>query len=243
MKFYDQRHINKIQIPIVRICNRKCPHCCARDQLTWYNRKLNKNNEVSIEELRDAANKIGQIEQIEITGGEPTLHSQFEEISVNLMSIFNCEDTMLVSNGYLFGRDPSQLHLLLNYKRIWITHYTENFVGRYGKSGAPNTETVNLIKRYLERVHHPYVNIITMDDHIPFGEAPYGGNPCDHYYSNMISYYEGKLFGCCVSWSLPHQGTGVPLTSNWRNELHKIELPCEQCFLSKETAPVTISPR
>lgn len=183
-------------------------------------------------ELREVGRLIGPIEQIEITGGEPTLHSGFAELATNLPEYFECNDVMLVSNGFLFGRDPSKLPLLLNFKRVWITHYTERFVENNPKSGIPNTATVELIKAYLEEHKHPHFQLISMNDHIPFSEPPYGGQPCGHYYSHLVSYYEGQLYGCCVAWSLPMRGQGIALTSNWRENLNNIELPCENCFLS-----------
>jgi hypothetical protein len=233
MKFADGRQINKIQIPIVRICNRKCPHCCARDQLTWFNRSLDKGNEISLDEIRRAGSLIGKIEQIEITGGEPTMHSHFEELSNNLSNIFQCDDVMLVSNGFLFGKDPTKLPLLLKFKRIWISHYTDTFVDQYRKSGSPNSTTVALIKDFLEKENHSLFDIVTMNDHVPFNPPPYVGKPCHHYNSHMISYYEGKLFGCCVAWSLPDQGEGITLTAELRTQLSEIDIPCENCFLSK----------
>ena len=41
MKFNINRIITKVQIPIIRICNQRCPNCCARHELTWYNKNLN----------------------------------------------------------------------------------------------------------------------------------------------------------------------------------------------------------
>ena len=47
----------------------------------------------------------------------------------------------------------------------------------------------------------------------------------------MISYHDGKLYGCCTSWQLDYKGEGIPLTEDWREQLDKIELPCNRCFL------------
>ena len=115
MEFNNNRIINKIQVPIVRICNRKCPDCCARYELTWFNKNLNKDFEISLEELKRAGEMFGELNEIEITGGEPTMHSQFEELSNNLHNYFNCNNIILVSNGWLFEKDLSKLYLLLKY--------------------------------------------------------------------------------------------------------------------------------
>jgi hypothetical protein len=229
MRFAKDRFINKIQVPVVRMCNRRCPDCCAREQLTWYNKSITK-KEMSFEELTWAGRLIGAIDEIEITGGEPTLHPQFEELTNNLTGIFQCDNFMLVSNGWLFGQDPSKLPLLLKYRTVWISHYTEQYVATSG--GTTNTREVELISKYLHENGREDWKPYTVYAHHPFSAPPYGGTPCGHYPSNMIAYYEGRVYGCCVSWSLPYQGTSIPLTENWRDHLNEIDLPCEQCFLS-----------
>ena len=226
MKFI-KRYINRIQVPITRICNRQCPHCCARETLTWYNKSITE-KEVTLEELIWAGKLIGKIDQIEITGGEPTLHSKFEEISNNLSNIFQCNDFMLVSNGWLF-KDPYKLPLLLNYQRVWITHYTEEFVKKYG--GVINTREFNLVANFLKQ--YPNIHFIPVHtfEHKAFLDPPYKGNPCGHHLY-MPAYYEKYLYGCCVAWSLPYRGKGIPLTEDWRDHLEEIDIPCDQCFLS-----------
>ena len=229
MKFAEGRIANRVQVPIVSVCNRQCPECCARERLTWYNKQI-KELEIPIEELRRVGNLIGKIGRIEITGGEPTLHSKFEELTNNLETIFQCNDFMLVTNGWLFGKDPSKLPLLLKYQRVWVSHYTEQFVARHG--GVSNTFEYMLVTQFLQAHHHLNVMKVQIDGHVPYGEPPYEGTPCAHYWSDMIAYHEGQLFGCCVAWSLPLQGKGIPLTSEWRDHVKEIELPCETCFRS-----------
>jgi hypothetical protein len=228
VKFLGERIINKIQVPIVRVCNRQCPNCCAREQLTWYNKSITE-KEISLDELIWAGKLIGKIEYLEITGGEPTLHSQFEELTNNLPKIFQCDDVMLVTNGWLFGKDPSKLPLLLKYKRFYLSHYTEQFVEKYG--GVTNTNEINLVLKFLKEHDISLINYFDISEHFVYN-LPYSGIPCGHYKSNMISYYEKYLYGCCVAWSIPFRGRGIPLTENWRMYLEKIETPCDQCFLS-----------
>lgn len=232
MKWPTDRRVTKIQIPITRVCNRRCANCCARHQLTWFNPEITE-REVSVLELTLAGDLIGEIEQLEITGGEPTLHSRFEHISQNLPDLFRCSDVMLVTNGETF-RDESKLPLLLHYRRVYVTHYTRSFADHYGVE--PNTEAFTRIEKYLEA--HPLVQFWpqVMDRHVPYGEPPHGGVPCGQERTGMISYYEGRLYGCCVAWSLEDRGKSIPLTADWREHLTEIELPCETCFMSRRAA-------
>jgi hypothetical protein len=234
MKFNVERIIDKIQVPIVRICNRSCPECCARYELTWYNKDiLNKEREVSIEELRWAGNLFGKLNYMEITGGEPTLHSQFEEISNNIHNIFSCDSIMLVTNGWLFGHDPSKLPLLLKYEKIWFSYYTEQFVKNHG--GKTNQKEYELVSKFLKENGQPNWEPIIINCHTLFEDPPYADKPCGYNTektSNMIAYYEKKLYGCCVSWSIQYKGNPIPLTIDWRDHLGEIDLPCMQCFIS-----------
>lgn len=229
MKFLKGRVINKIQIPIVRVCNRRCPECCAREQLMWYNKKL-REPEIPLEELRQAGRLIGRVPQIEITGGEPTLHSKFEELTDFLPALFQCHHFMLVTNGYLFGKDPSKLPLLLKYQQIYLSHYTENFVYHHG--GKTNTAEYMIITKFLKEQKYSGLIEIPMHSHFPYQTPPYRGISCSHFRSDMITCYEGRLFGCCIGWSQPIQGQPIPLTKDWRNHLIEIDLPCEDCFYS-----------
>jgi hypothetical protein len=176
---------------------------------------------------------IGPIEWIEITGGEPSLHPDFKEISLNLREIFQAPSFMLVTNGFLFEREKKQLPLLLQYNSIFLTHYTDQFYTLNPNSGKPNTSAVTIIKEFLESEGYSGLQVIEMNSHKSMNVKVTNGTGCYHFHSNMIAYYEGILYGCCVSWSLPEKGTGVPLTREWRSELKNINLPCETCFLSK----------
>jgi hypothetical protein len=227
MKFHPGRKIDKIHVPVTRVCDRQCPQCGAREQLMWYNKGIT-SKEVSLDELRRAGELIGPIDKIEITGGEPTLHSKFEELTNNLTDIFQCKDFMLVTNGWIF-KDPEKLPLLLKYQRVYVSHYTQKFADLYGVEN--NTELHERIRDYLK--DYPWIQFWTQveDRHTPIGVPPYNGVPvCGQDTSGMISYYEGMLYGCCVAYGLPYRGIGIPLTSDWRDHLNDIELPCDQCF-------------
>lgn len=231
MNFNPKRTITKIQVPIIRVCNRRCPDCCARDELTWYNKALNKPNEVSLEELKWAGELFGELDELEITGGEPTMHSQFDQLSDNLRKYFNCKSIILVSNGWLFGKDPSKLPLLLKYDDQYITHYGKEFTEANG--GAENSEAIDLVREFLRKNGKEGWVPNKPLSHIKQGNPPYPGGACGWNDSSMISYYEGNLYGCCVAWSSRCKGTPIPLTKNWREKVTEIVLPCETCFLSQ----------
>jgi len=134
----------------------------------------------------------------------------------------------------LFGRDPSKLPLLMKYQRVWVTDYNESFAKRHG--GNSNTKDAQLVRDYLIKNQHPFLHYQEMYEHRSH-TPPYGGVPCSHYYSGMIGYYDGRLYGCCVAGGLPEgqRGVSIPLTIDWRDRYEeRMELPCEYCPYSKE---------
>lgn len=224
--FKQERVINRLALPITRGCNRRCPECTAVEREGY------SANPLSIEELQDVGRKIGYIEKIEITGGEPSFHPNFKFISENLHKWFNCKDIMLLTNGWLF-KDDNALPILLNYDRVYITHYTSEFADWYKEK--PNTELVEKVRKYLEDYPHIQFWEQIMNSHVPNKEPVPWADRCifDYDKGDMISYHEGQLYGCCTSWQLDDRGRGIPLSTTWRKDLNKIELPCSKCFLGK----------
>ena len=223
-----ERVINRLALPITRACNRRCPECPAVERRAGFSRK-----NISIEELREVGGLIGPIQKIEITGGEPSLHPEFEWISEHIHDLFDCKDIMLLTNGWLF-QDSTKLPLLLNYDRVYITHYTEKFAELYDEE--PNTELCNKVRDFMIDYPEKGFWMQTMDSHVPLENSVSEAEGCifDYDKGNMISYFDGELYGCCTAWQLEDRGKGIPLTKDWREHLEEIELPCNKCFLGEK---------
>jgi hypothetical protein len=226
MKFSETRTVERIQIPITRVCHRRCPNCIVREQLAWYDPRIEW-RELPLDELRRIGSLIGPIKTLEITGGEPTMHSQFAEISNRLADIFQCDDVMLVTNGWLFKEHPEALPLLMKYHRVYLSHYTDEFVMRYGT--RTNTEACVAVGKYMAEQGHIGLRWNEISYHFPYAAPPYPGTPCWWYESDMVSCFNSTLYGCCIAWGLKNPGKGIPLTADWRAHLAEIELPCETC--------------
>ena len=55
------------------ICNMKCEHC-------FYWQNLNGKDDLTKEELFDLSRSLGQIENLNLSGGEPFIRTEFAEI-------------------------------------------------------------------------------------------------------------------------------------------------------------------
>lgn len=226
MRFIAGRKIDRIALPVTRACNRRCPECSATmaDQ-NWDRTRPH----VSVDELRWVGKTLGPIGTVEMTGGEPSLHPDFVEISEHIHEWFACRDILLLTNGYLF-KDEAQLPLLLNYDRVYISWYTNEFAVKYRV--AANTDVVNRVEDYCKR-NGKSVWVQRMDAHVPIGHPPYRGT-CMYGYDkgDSVGYGKGKIYGCCTAYWLADRGKGIWLTPDWRGHLGEIELPCDKCFLS-----------
>lgn len=237
MKFHPDRTIHRLALPLTRVCNRTCRECPARIRPGVLGPlQLPKDTHVPVSELLWAGKTLGPIDTIEVTGGEPTMHPDFKWISESIHHIFKCKDILLLTNGWLFEQDEANLPLLMNWDRVYISWYTNDFARRYFCDA--NTTVVNRIEDYLKRNGRP-VWVQRMDSHVPFqGVQPVEGvNACMFGYNNpvwpgdMVTYYRGQIYGCCTAWELDSPGRGIVLTPDWRDHLKEIELPCESCFL------------
>lgn len=224
MRFKSTRVIDRLALPITRTCNRKCPECPARE------RDANSHYEPTVDELRWAGKTIGPIAHVEVTGGEPSLHPDFETIAAGIHDWFDCKDVLLLTNGGIFA-DPDRLPLLLKFDRVYVTHYTPAFAERH--KTPSNTDVVNAIDGYLKSQGRECW-VQQMDAHVAFGIGP-RRTPCRCAFgydeNDMVAYYRGQIYGCCTAWQLNERGRGIVLTDGWRADLADIDLPCDRCFL------------
>jgi hypothetical protein len=218
LKFKPQRVIERVALPITRKCNRTCPECPARD---------NSAAEMSKEEISWAGECIGKVAHIEISGGEPTLHSEFEWLCENLHNIFQCDDILLLTNAIV---PREKWNSILKFDRVYISHYTDKFAKTYGV--PDNTAEATALKDWLEE-RGMNVWLQRMECHLPMNTRQRWANGCIFFYDHkdMVTYYRGQIYGCCTSWQLPYRGRGIVLTKDWRNDLKDIDLPCDNCFL------------
>lgn len=217
MIFKQSRKIRKIHIPITTKCNRSCSDCFAKDLIP-------EGKDIPVQQLYDESRNIGFINEIEISGGEPTLHSNFEEITYSLRNIYDCPDFMLVTNGAIFEKHEFKLPLLLKYNRVWLSHYNDEFKKKYG--GKTNTEIVVKIRKFLDGSGTHLYEIPIVNHHSEKEKSQC--DECPQYNSSMVSCFNGKLHGCCVAWSRV-DSKGILLSPEWRGWLNEIDIPCEGC--------------
>lgn len=97
-----------LDLKLTYSCNNDCKYCCQDRSL----RKLQTNFSVEkVNEIFEKENNYGEIEKVVLTGGEPTLNDNLEDI-VKLISHYQIKNIQLQTNGRRL-RDREYLNRLL----------------------------------------------------------------------------------------------------------------------------------
>src|SRR5688572_14135515 len=104
MSAVDQfgRNIEYLRISVTDRCNFRCLYCMPEEGLKW----LPKSDILSYEEIADVVSQLAPmgLRRIRITGGEPTIRPNLDELIRMLRSIPQVEDIALSTNGVQLRR-------------------------------------------------------------------------------------------------------------------------------------------
>src|SRR5438445_12990238 len=79
------------------ICNLTCEHC-------FYWRNLNQRDDLTFAELEQLSNELGDLEILNLSGGEPFLRPEFAEICLLFTEENRLRQSYVHTNGYLLDR-------------------------------------------------------------------------------------------------------------------------------------------
>lgn len=212
------RHITCVSVALTTHCNLACPDCCCDIP----NRVSG--NPVSLEYLEAAAKHLRGVPRINITGGEPTTHPEFDVLSALFRSLFECATLTVETNGLLAARHVDALR---HYDTVYVTHYTPGtFKDAPLAYRVDNTVQIQKLKEALgEKLYvKPYMY------HQP-RRVQRGTKPCGAAFSETVAFWNGKLFPCCLADGVPN-AVGIALSPRWRTEILTVQLPCETCFFA-----------
>lgn len=102
------RVARKLRISVIDKCNMKCVYCMPQDNPRWYN----DNELLTFKELTRLVSifeRLG-VEKIRLTGGEPLLRPNLEELVKSFSSFSNIRTISLSTNGILLPEKISSLY-------------------------------------------------------------------------------------------------------------------------------------
>jgi MoaA/NifB/PqqE/SkfB family radical SAM enzyme len=100
-------HRDHISLPFLiffinSICNMKCGHC-------FYWRNLNKQDDLTLEEIFELSRSVGQIDNLSLSGGEPFLRREFADICRQFVRHNKVRQIYVPTNGYFTEQMVEQI--------------------------------------------------------------------------------------------------------------------------------------
>ena len=199
--------VKAVNLEITTHCNRRCENCCSgigRRPARHHNWKY----------FVDSARWLYGIPEVNVTGGEPTMHPDFGGFSIMFRRLFGCRHLRLQTNGY--GVTGHLGIIQRNYDEVAFTDYHD----------AP--DAAELARDLHWSVFDAGENA---GAHLPLA-AVGGGQPCYRAFerSGRIAYADGRIFGCCVAPGIP-DAMSVSPSPEWRDLV--LPPPCERCCFSE----------
>jgi len=203
-----KRVYDSLMIYITDKCNRKCSDCFVSK--TPF--------ELTVSRAVEIAEIIGGVKDLYISGGEPTCHSEFEEIVAQL-SMIQHERMILATNGY---KIMEYVEVLEIFDDIRISNYTET---SYRNSSA-NIFTIEKFKKAFKGNARIYVN-----DKSVMLEPNSNKKPCGRENNGIVALRNDKIYGCCVGAGID-KAKSASFSIDWRDEASKLKLPCKKCVFA-----------
>ena len=105
------RLLKDLRISVIDRCNFRCPYCMPKERYHEHYRFLKSQERLSFEEITRLVRLFTQlgVRKLRITGGEPLLRPQLEELIGDLTTLPGIEDVALTTNGVLLAQHAAAL--------------------------------------------------------------------------------------------------------------------------------------
>ena len=195
-------------------CNMSCPDCCAGIP-GMKNKKFH-----NWEYIKNSA-KYFQGLNINITGGEASVHPKFSEFVPKMKKLFNAPIFSTWTNGTMFKKKAETFK---HFDIIYVSHYTKDSF----KGSPDNTKQIEFIQQFL-RNSDTIVSVAKIT-HLPNNNR---SGMCERatVNSNSVEFVDGMVYPCCASSGLPTK-INIPLNKDWEEDILTIKPPCSECVFA-----------
>jgi len=208
------RPFNSIQLGITTYCDRMCPGCICNIPY------LDKHQHVDVDWIKNIAPKLQGLRLLQISGGEPTLHPEFQYITEHVREWFNPQMLMLITNG----------KNIVQYADI-LGHYDHLRITRYDATSYPDSPNNVTVIDDFKRVFKGPSRIYSKLSKHRLNRGGENSNPCGLGANDLAIIQWNKIYPCCSSPGMDPT-IGIEITENWREELKEVKLPCNGCPFS-----------
>ena len=190
-------------------CNMQCPDCLYGMR---FRTPEHSPHEVVIADSRFFTG----MEDVTLTGGEPTVHPQFDLIVLNVKKLIAPTKLKMETNGVSY---PRWKNLYAEFDEISVTHYIPSTW-----IGCPdNTRQVTAIL-----ANHPNAKA-PESKHVR--NIPSTCNrPCSR--TGRLHYSQRKLYGCCIGPGMAGS-VGIEIGPDWRQRISEMTVACSECPLAE----------
>ena len=197
-------------ITVTSECNRRCPDCCAGNLVDG---PLYRATPESIH--RDIL-ALGEVERVQLTGGEPTLHPESGEILKAAARAKGSAKLVLVTNG---ANLMDIVGLLDGVDVVWLSimSKSDERIALAFESVKPRTAVAAMVDLWTPR--------------ISFENTGGGPNPCGRLHST-VGVHDGRVFPCCVARAITGSES-TDLSPGWRERVVGINPPCDRCVFGR----------
>ncbi len=130
-----------LELDLTSVCNRKCPSCASTTDLPTYNL-----NTLSIARLFDCLE--GQTQGLLLTGGEPTMASNFSEV-LGMARKYGFVDVVVVTNGTFISEGKVADALLTNASAVRVSLY--DWSAKSCEELDPTLKRIEALRSWIER--------------------------------------------------------------------------------------------
>jgi len=137
------------------ICNMKCEHC-------FYWTSLNKRDDLTREEIFALSDSLGQIENLNLSGGEPFLRKEFAEICRKFIVTNGVKQIYVPTNGYFTDRTVAAIREVLQEPSLDL------FVAELSLDGMPEFHDAFRVARHsFRKAMETYDALVQLQDQDP----------------------------------------------------------------------------
>lgn len=216
--FQGTTNTNTVMLGLTSLCTMRCPNCNI-SVVQYKEQGIARHAQVE-EIIRDAAHLQG-LKRLHLTGGEPTMHPQFEHIVNNVRAWFGPQLLTIDTNGTGYRK---YRHLFPLFDRVFITHYVKDAIY---PGNFDNTEVIQEAEQDLGEKLIRETPVIHKRYHLSLAGED---QPCSKWFNPGLGagWYNGLLYPCCVSFGIDIS-LGIPVTRNWREQIVNQPKGCSRC--------------